>query len=296
MNVVESLALAHYLDGIRLREKATRAASRTWRRGIDPQNIERSLARMIPALVSLLSGAQHAAAEKNAAYLARAVKAYGVADDPLGTVNARALAGIASDGRPLDTLLRWPGYKALRFIKQGMSPGAALGHGLIELQLITATQVQDAGRVADQLGIVARPQLSGYVRMLSLPSCARCAILAGRVYKSQTPFLRHPRCDCRHIPVTEDVANDMTTDPMEAFRSGQVRGLSEEQRKAIEDGADISQVVNARRKGAVYSASGREFTRSGRRRVRLTPEQIYREAKGSREEAIRLLKLHGYIL
>lgn len=68
---------------------------------------------------------------------------------------------------------------------------------------------------------------------------------------------------------------------------------------AIAEGADIARVVNARR--GMYTAAGRKLTREATtargtgRRVRLMPEQIYAEAGGNRDEAIRLLKLHGFL-
>jgi hypothetical protein len=56
----------------------------------------------------------------------------------------------------------------------------------------------------------------------------------------------------------------------------------------------MAKVVNARR--GMYTADGRQFTReSAGRRPRIMPEQIYRDAR-DREDAIRLLRLHGYIL
>jgi hypothetical protein len=134
-------------------------------------------------------------------------------------------------------------------------------------------------------------------------TCDRCLILAGRVYRWNAGFQRHPRCDCRHIPATEDVAGDLTTDPKAAFEAmpaaEQERVFGKAGAEAIRDGADMARVVNARR--GMYTAGGRLFTREATtrrgtgRRVRLMPEQIYREAEGNRGEAIRLLRLHGYI-
>lgn len=65
--------------------------------------------------------------------------------------------------------------------------------------------------------------------------------------------------------------------------------------EAIRSGADMAAVVNARR-GMYTAADGRKYTREAatRRRLRLMPEQIFREAK-DRDDAIRLLRLHGYI-
>lgn len=94
--------------------------------------------------------------------------------------------------------------------------------------------------------------------------------------------------------------------------------------EAIRDGADMAKVVNARRGMTTASVYGREvlittegttvrgdfgrarrdgplIQRPGQRvrstaRVRLMPEQIYLEAAGDRDEAVRLLRRFGYIL
>jgi hypothetical protein len=153
--------------------------------------------------------------------------------------------------------------------------------------------------------------VAGYIRMMTPPSCARCAVLAGRFYRWNDGFQRHPLCDCLHIPATEDAPDDSRTDPRAAVLAGEVTDISKAEERAIRDGADVGQVVNSRR--GMYEAGGRKFTtegttrrgfaaakfrqQSGRRiRQRLRPEQIYREANGNRTEALRLLNLHGYIV
>jgi hypothetical protein len=72
--------------------------------------------------------------------------------------------------------------------------------------------------------------------------------------------------------------------------------------QAIRDGADIFQVVNARRtKAGMYTAGGLKYTtesttKRGRKRgPRLMPESIYKIAGSDRAEAIRLLRFHGYL-
>lgn len=73
-------------------------------------------------------------------------------------------------------------------------------------------------------------------------------------------------------------------------------GWSQAEQKAIDLGADIIAVTNIHRKGSLYTAGGRQFTREGAgRRPRITPRQIFVEAGNNRAEAIRLLKLHRYI-
>ena len=108
-----------------------------------------------------------------------------------------------------------------------------------------------------------------------------------------------------HIPAAEYLP-EASTVPRRYFDSlsepEQDAAFTHDGAQAIRDGADIARVVNARRKGQVYEAGGRTYTREATtrrgtgRRVRLAPEQIYKEAGGNRDEAIRLLKLHGYLL
>jgi hypothetical protein len=148
--------------------------------------------------------------------------------------------------------------------------------------------VQDAGRAAEQVAATVRPQI-GYVRFLSPPSCSRCAVLAGRVYRYSTGFLRHPNCDCTMIPTS--VANPAAVeDPVDLMRRGLVTGISKADQKAIRDGADFGQVVNVRLRKAGLSTAGRVLGRRGRP----TPEAIYAAAT-SREDAVERLIAAGYL-
>lgn len=109
--------------------------------------------------------------------------------------------------------------------------------------------MRDMYRAADVTAAFTRPSVYGYVRALRGVSCARCAVLAGRHYRTGRSFRRHPRCDCYMIPTAEDRANAWETSPRGYFNR-----LTPEQRvdvfgqggaRAIAAGADISQVVNA---------------------------------------------------
>jgi hypothetical protein len=132
---------------------------------------------------------------------------------------------------------------------------------------IVLTGMQDTGRSSVQAAMQSRPSVGGYVRMLHPPSCARCAILAGRVYRRATPFRRHPRCDCGNVPAAEDVAGDWTTDPVTYFRSldraEQDRIFTTAGAEAIRLGGAkqmaMNQVVNAQAGIATVTAYGREL-------------------------------------
>lgn len=189
------------------------------------------------------------------------------------------------------------------------------------LDLLVQSEVIAAGADAASAEISADPGETLFARFLVLPSCYRCVALAGKLYRDLDGFPRHPLCDCEHWPVASEAeakAAGLVLDPREAFDAGQMRGLSTADEQAIRDGADITQVVNARRGGGrrpagmTNTVSAEIFGRTvkatlegttsrgeWRRRhpdlpIRLRPESIYEHAR-DREDALRLLRLYGYL-
>lgn len=158
-----------------------------------------------------------------------------------------------------------------------------------EFDRIIDSLVQDAARAAESVAVAVRPHIY-HVRFVTPPCCARCAILAGVVYKWSMGFERHPGCDCSMIPTM--VASPLVQDSDKLVRTGQVRGLSKADMQALADGADLNQVVNVRLKKAGLLEAGHALTRGGRP----TPAGIYRKAAGDRDEALRLLSRYRYIL
>jgi hypothetical protein len=324
----EQIAAAHQKRRKELARRAADEIAKLWAR-IDPADIARSWASSVPAALTVLSSAQAIAAGAAGGYLDELAEAYDVSAESAGQVRAAAFAGTASDGRSLASLLYEPAITSLSALKQGAPVPRALTSGRFALDMITRTQVADTGRAADQVAMVTHKQMAGYVRVLSPPSCSRCVILAGKFYRWNTGFQRHPRCDCTHQPVTSAAAaGDELVKPRSYFDSldaaGQDRAFGKAGAEAIRQGADISQVVNARRGMQTATLFGRKTlvttegttTRglAGRRlgarqaetrqagdryrratRVRLMPEQILHDAR-DRDDAIRLLHLHGYII
>jgi hypothetical protein len=131
---------------------------------------------------------------------------------------------------------------------------------------IVLNGMHDTARSSVQAGMQARPAVQRYIRMLSPPSCSRCAILAGKVEHIGTAFQRHPRCDCINIPAAED-NEDWTTDPRQYFHSlsteEQNRIFGVASARAIRDGANPAQVVNARDGMTVVRAFGRDIQITG---------------------------------
>lgn len=159
-----------------------------------------------------------------------------------------------------------------------------------EFERLVASLVQDAGRSAENVATAVRPNV-GWVRQLTPPSCSRCVVLAGRVYRYSDGFLRHPGDDCVTVPVA---AGDTTLvdDPRDLIEAGMVTGLSKADRQAIADGADFAKVVNIRLQSAGLTEAGRVLARRGK----LTPEGIYARTGSNREAALELLQANGYLL
>lgn len=238
------------------------------------------------------------------------------------SINPINFAGIASDGRDLESLIAGALVEFLKAKRQGLQDQQALDRGANFLRLVVNTQIADAARAAESVSLVVADGRDmdtgkkvdvGWVRLLTPPSCGRCAVLAGKFYKWSDGFERHPNCDCRHIPVTVAAAdgivansytyfNSLTTDEQDYY-------FGKAQAQAIRDGADIAQVVNAgRTKGSMFTADdGKRYTNEGTtkrgyarkvagRVLRPTPAQIYKDAKGNREAAIAALLKFGYII
>lgn len=114
-------------------------------------------------------------------------------------------------------------------------------------------------------------------------------------------------CDCVHIPAAESVDPPSPREVYDSLSDEERRkaGWSGHDQRAIDDGADLNRVTNSRQKLESVTIAGHRLKTTGvgfkrqRVKVRLTPEAIYHEAERlgwNRDETIRQLKRHGYIL
>lgn len=302
--MIPDAAVAHYKQMQRLQALVVLAGAELWGE-VSLADLSGSWAAQIPLLVPVLSGVQVKAAAAGASYGAATLAEQGLYEPPQHFVNPAGFSGLASDGRTLEGLLYAPVPHVKTLIAGGMDPGQALKQGGKFLTTLTRTQVADAGRVAAGVDTATKRQVA-YVRMLNPPSCSRCSILAGRVYRWNAGFQRHPKCDCVHVQTTQVKAAEtegLVHDPYEYFKSlspeEQDRNYTKAGAAAINDGADIFQVVNSRRGvkpgGLVTSEGTSKRGNFGRQGPRATPEAIY--AKGlSRAETLQELERYGYIL
>jgi hypothetical protein len=275
------VAVAYYAAQARLARRTANRVQRLWRT-LDRGNLTDSWAALVgPRVVEAVTAGQTAAAAQADVYLDAVEAADGGEPEPDGRVRAPAFAGVASDGRPLDSLLYLPVITTKQAIGAGAADVDAMMRGLNQLLRMSATQVADAGRTAVGAGIAGRRTIQGYIRIAAAPCCARCAILAGKEFGWNRGFQRHPRCDCIHMPATLIARGrggrgrllpprpGMVTNARDYFsslsRREQERIFTAAGARAIRDGADIASIVNARRGMNTASAFGRQLraTREG---------------------------------
>lgn len=268
-------------------------AQQLWRR-VDPTQVDASMQVIRPHLVRALQGYRRQAAIAAAAYTPALLHETRLVTEPVGELNLERFLEYAPDGRTVDGLYEQAAISAKARMARGLMPQLALQQVAALVLTMTLTTLSDTVRSVVAADMTRRPQVTGYVRQLVPPSCSRCVILAGRWYRWNEGFERHPGCDCIHIPAREDRAGDLTTDPYAYFNS-----LTEEQQdrlfgkadaQAIRDGADIYRVVNIRERGLATAKGARKFGTPHR----MTIDDIYEQAK-SRDDAIRLMRQEGFI-
>lgn len=311
---IPDAAVQHYRSEQQLQAIVLASARRAWR-NIEPRFVLESWAEQLAMLLPVVVAGQERSAFEGGTYSAMTLAQQGDYVPPDDFTNPVAFSGYASDGRDLDSLLTTPARASSALIDQGAAPSVALALGVERLSRIVVTQIADAGRQAGGVDIAARRGV-GYTRMVAGGACSRCIVLAGRFYRWNKGFLRHPRCLCKHVSTkagdtAEAYANGLIDDPYEAFgrlseaEQDRVFGVSNAQ--AIRDGADLSQVVNSRRgmtanglftsEGTTKRGNASLLLKPGQRR--LTPEGIYEQAERfgkDRAWTLDRLREHGYLL
>lgn len=252
-------------------QAALAATKRLWRR-VGP-DFDSSYARIEPALLAVLFTVQERVAAGALEYVPTFLEDAG-RDVPAAAYKSSGarFVGVAGDGLPVASMAYGAVIQAKQAVAGGLDVASALAQGGRHLTLTSGTMLSDTGRAAEKVSGGAH-RVKHWTRMLNPPSCGRCVILAGKVTSHQTPFLRHPGCDCRNVPSTEDTGADSRTDPKaylsELSSAEQDRILgSKANGQAFRDGADTNQLINAYRKsGAVRSGqvNGQlvKYTREG---------------------------------
>lgn len=296
-----------------------RAADKTWK-GVDPRRVRDSWHQSNADFLMLFAALQARAASDamDASTLMLAEQGDYITPDGIANPNAYS-AGYAPSGIDLDSYFDIPATHTLTAIKNGMDTYDAMQAGRRTLRQMAMQALEDTSVSAMGVSITQRAGV-GYVRVESPDCCPSCAILAGKYYRHNQGFLRHPKCHGRNIPCKgKDKAakQGWITNPMDRFNAmgeeEQDRIFGHADAQAIRDGADIYQVVNAHRgmrpvgRGRISMTTSEGTSRYGWSRMirqyqygqqqhrRLTPEGIY-SFNLPREQTIELLKREGYIL
>lgn len=309
---------------------ALSSVKRSWSRmGTE---FDASYAAIETPLLTAVYVAQVRVAESAAAYIPAVMADMGRrVRTPEYVVDPVSMMGTAGDGRRVDSLLYSSVIQAKSAVGSGVPVRKALSTAGMWMMSTVGTLLSDTARMNEQAGMKSR-HVTSYIRTLSPPSCGRCVILAGKRYSTDEAFDRHPGCDCKNLPAPE---GEWEMDPREHLDGLSDAELartlgSKANAQAYRDGADLNQLINAYRKagtvskaqvynrtisyttegvtrrGWAYDAMSQAshlatqgVTKVGRynalRAPRLMPSSIYQIAT-SRDDALRLLKLYGWVL
>ena len=301
------------LDRILQREQALAVTllTRAWRKVTPTQDFGLAWRRQQQALVPALEAVQYRTATLASLAPPAELAEQGVYVAPAAPINPSGYVGTNGDGRALSEALDVLPVRARTVMASGRSAAEGLRSAQALGTVMVQTMLADLVRMVSSTSIAARPRTM-WVRHVTPPCCDRCAILAGKVFRYNEGFLRHPGCDCYHVATVnaDGLAGQQVTDPYEYFTSlteaEQNRYFGKANAEAIRDGADIYQVVNSRRgmtKTGMFTTEG--TTRRGAwgrtaagqidGRRRMTPQAIY-DLAHSRDEAIEMLTDFGYLL
>ena len=227
-----------------------------------------------------------------------------------GSINTAAFLATAPDGRSMSSLLDQSVIHAKTAVRDGATAAGALSMAESWLSGTLLTVMADTRRGVVGADIAQRPAIAGYTRMLNPPSCSRCTILAGRWFRWNAGFQRHPSCDCIHVGSTSKafaLESGYFSDPYDYFNSlpkaeqdklFRPHGVSREKAaqigksnaRAIRDGSDIFRIENVRLRGLSTAKGNLRFGAPSR----MTVDDIYRTA-GTRTNAIKMMEQEGYI-
>lgn len=295
MQQVPQSTAAFYRDQQRIADVTGRAVAKQWR-GLG-DDFDLGWARIRGGTTEVVQAGMAASVRSAAAYTPSLLAETGVAAPPAGRLLQARFYESAPDGSELASYFDAAPIRA----KQAVAAGAT---GLRARQMAGAwlmskvlTVLADTRRDVVSVDMAQRPNLTGYVRMLNPPSCKDCAILAGKWFRWNEGFERHPNCDCVHIPATNQQwaeAEGFVSDPYEYFNSlteaEQDRLFTRAGAQTVRDGGDIYRVVNIQNRGLGVSKQAVKYGTP----LRMRPQDIY-DLGLTREQTIRVLAREGYI-
>lgn len=187
---VPDASAAHYRRMQELQLRAVRRSRRAWAR-IDPAHLSASWRELLPLLTLSITEVQEDATTAAAGYSAATLAGRDEYAFPRAFVDTNAFVGVLDDGGDLPSAMYMPVITTKHALAGGLTVRQALTVGRGRLDRIVAGAVRDSSRAVASVDVTARDSI-GYTRMLNPPSCARCVVLAGRWYRWNAGFDRHP--------------------------------------------------------------------------------------------------------
>lgn len=227
--------------------------ARLWR-DIDFSNLDAWFRENQRALVGAVRRGQIDAAVLAEAYIFMHAAENGVATLQTASIAAAAFAeGDAPDSR-LTRVLQGSVIAAKWRIAEGASREDALKTGASRLFGVADMIVRDSAREAASAQMILEPGCVGYERKANLPACGRCLILAGKFFKNNQGFARHPQDDCFHVPVWQTAdgqrVGGASQHPEDLFSSmteeQKYASLGKDAKLVIDGKIDLQSAVNMR--------------------------------------------------
>jgi hypothetical protein len=288
MVAADEIAAAHQARVIAISDRATSRSLSLWRQ-MDFADLDASWDAVSPLIVAQANAAQAAMVSTSDSYTAKLAGEYDF-DAENSRITPQAFVGVDGSGRETSSLLRGAVTTTKEAIGVGLSATQSFEAGAAYLASMLKTALADLGRSADMVSSVGKG-FTRYVRVVEPGACSRCVILAGS--DRFKPFKRHPACKCTCQAVVEaDI-------PKRYSPSGVFEGMSDQEQdrafgkagaQAIRDGADISQVVSARRGASGMGLATELPSKSTVSRMRKTtigtrpdgtPVQVYATTEGT---------------
>lgn len=295
MQQVPQATAEFYRQQQRIAELTGRAVAQQWRQVGD--DFDAGWEAVRPGTVQAMQAGMAATVRSATAYTPALLTETRASADPAGRLRAAAFTDWAPDGSELSSFLDAAPIRAKQAVARGASALRARSIAGAWLISRVLTGLADTRRDVVSVDMAQRPALTGYVRMLNGPSCSRCVILAGKWFRWNDGFQRHPNCDCVHIPAKNlgwAEAEGFVSDPYEYFKSlsekEQDRLFTKAGARAIRDGGDIYRVVNIQTRGLGVSKQALKYGTP----TRMRPQDIYNLGL-SREQTIQVLAREGYI-
>jgi hypothetical protein len=288
MSAADDIAAAHQARVIAISTKASNRTLQLWRR-MDLTDLDGSWDAVSPLIVDQADRAQAAMVSTSDSYASKLASAYDFNADNSRIV-PEAFVGVDGSGRETSSLLRGAVTTTKEAIGLGLSATQSFEAGAAYLMSMMKTALADIGRSSDMVSSVGKG-FTRYVRVVEPGACSRCVILAGS--DRFKPFKRHPACKCTCQAVTEDdLAKKYSPDAVfqSMSDSDQDRAFGKAGAQAIRDGADISQVVSARRGASGLSLASEVPAKGTLNRMRKTtigtrpdgtPVQVYATTEGT---------------